>query len=197
MSILNTTLGLVAISEPISILPLIYKVSNHEPSKIRLISRVSSLTYLTTMLLFCWLGREFLSIIGITIYSFKIAGGLILLPIGLRLIEGGGIAPTPDLEGKNVHAFAHVPIGIPLLAGPAAISLVILEDGGGMENRIILSAVIALIATIIYSVFNLSLLFRNLINERLIETINQFTGMLLVSISIQMVISGIRIIMST
>ena len=74
MSILNTTLGLVAISEPISILPLIYKISNREPSKVKLISRVSSLTYLITMLLSCWFGRELLSVIGVTIYSFKITG---------------------------------------------------------------------------------------------------------------------------
>ena len=196
MSILNTTLGLVAISEPISILPLIYKISNREPSKVKLISRVSSLTYLITMLLSCWFGRELLSVIGVTIYSFKITGGLILLPIGLRLIEGQGMISTSGLRGENVHAFAHIPIGIPLLAGPAAISLVIPEDGTSMGTKITLSAIVILIATLIYSVFNLSLLLRDLINERFIETVNQFTGMLLIAIAVQMTISGIRAVMA-
>ena len=196
VSILNTTLGLVAISEPISILPLIYKISNREPSKVKLISRVSSLTYLITMLLSCWFGRELLSVIGVTIYSFKITGGLILLPIGLRLIEGQGMISTSGLRGENVHAFAHIPIGIPLLAGPAAISLVIPEDGTSMGTKITLSAIVILIATLIYSVFNLSLLLRDLINERFIETVNQFTGMLLIAIAVQMTISGIRAVMA-
>ena len=196
VSILNTTLGLVAISEPISILPLIYKISNREPSKVKLISRVSSLTYLITMLLSCWFGRELLSVIGVTIYSFKITGGLILLPIGLRLIEGQGMISTSGLRGENVHAFAHIPIGIPLLAGPAAISLVIPEDGTSMGTNITLSVIVILIATLIYSVFNLSLLLRDLINERFIETVNQFIGMLLIAIAVQMTISGIRAVMA-
>ena len=196
VSILNTTLGLVAISEPISILPLIYKISNREPSKVKLISRVSSLTYLITMLLSCWFGRELLSVIGVTIYSFKITGGLILLPIGLRLIEGQGMISTSGLRGENVHAFAHIPIGIPLLAGPAAISLVIPEDGTSMGTKITLSVIVTLIAALIYSVFNLSLLLRDLINERFIETVNQFTGMLLIAIAVQMTISGIRAVVA-
>ena len=196
VSILNTTLGLVAISEPISILPLIYKISNREPSKVKLISRVSSLTYLITMLLSCWFGRELLSVIGVTIYSFKITGGLILLPIGLRLIEGQGMISTSGLRGENVHAFAHIPIGIPLLAGPAAISLVIPEDGNSMGTKITLSVIVILIATLIYSVFNLSLLLRDLISERFIETVNQFIGMLLIAIAVQMTISGIRAVMA-
>ncbi|GCE65887.1 MarC family protein [cyanobiont of Ornithocercus magnificus] len=193
MSILNTALGLIAISEPVGILPLIYKVSNHEPSKVRLISRVSSLTYLIIMLLSCWIGRELLSVIGITINSFRIAGGLILLPIGLRLIEGA--SPTLNLEDANVYAFAHIPIGMPLLAGPAAVSLVILEDSNSIGTKVVLSLVIASIALLIYSVFNLSLLLKQFINDRLLDTINRFTGMILVAIAVQMVVSGIKAVM--
>lgn len=194
VGILNTALGLIVISEPIGILPIIYRVSNYELSKIKLISRASSLTYLITMLLFCWFGRELLSAIGITIHSFKIAGGLILLPVGLKLIEG--ISPTLNLEENNIYAFAHIPIGVPLLAGPAAISLVIIEDGSNIETKAILSIVIALISVLIYLVFNSSLFLKRFINERLLDTINRFTGMLLVSIAVQMIISGIKAVIS-
>ena len=66
-----------------------------------------------------------LGFFGISLPAFRIAGGLFLLPLGLRLLEG-----RPALLGSGLSddpAAAIVPIGVPLMAGPGTISLVVAE----------------------------------------------------------------------
>jgi multiple antibiotic resistance protein len=88
------------------------------------------------LLLFAAGGKQFLSLLGIEIYALQAAGGLLLTMIGLRMLrEGreipqreihlptGGRHDTEDPEGDP----SFVPLGLPMLAGPGAISLVIVQ----------------------------------------------------------------------
>jgi len=97
MSLINTAVGLLAISSPIGVLPVVARAAGGDVSKLRRISRLAVLTFGITLLAACWWGQALLDLFGITLDSFRVAGGLILLPIGLRLIEGLEVG-HPDVE---------------------------------------------------------------------------------------------------
>ena len=90
------------------------------------------------------MGSGLLGLFGISLEAFRIAGGLILLPLGLRLLEG-----RPALLGSALAddpAAAIVPIGVPLMAGPGTISLVVAEAPDAWTGRLLVSLVIGAMA---------------------------------------------------
>ena len=147
MSLINTAVGLLAISSPIGLLPVVVEAGGGNPVRIRRISRLAVLTFLCALIAACWWGQGLLDLFGITLDAFRVAGGLILLPIGLRLIDGREVSHG-SLDGTEASA-GVVPIGLPLLAGPGAISLVVADAPVAWQRKAALSAVMGLLLSAI------------------------------------------------
>jgi multiple antibiotic resistance protein len=190
MALINTAVGLLAISSPIGVLPVVAKAAGGDPSRVRRISRLAVLTFLFTLLAACWWGQALLDLFAITLDSFRVAGGLILLPIGLRLIEGMEVSNTE--LGNDEGTLGVVPIGLPLLAGPGAISLVIADAPAPWQGRLALSAVIVLLAIGIYLLLLVSMPLRRALGELQEKVISRLMGLLLSAIAVQMLVSGLR-----
>jgi multiple antibiotic resistance protein len=81
------------------------------------------------LLLFAFLGKLLLELLGISLHSFMIAGGILLLLISFDLLRGGH---TYGVEGESGAGVGAVPIGTPMLAGPGAITavMVIIQSSG-------------------------------------------------------------------
>jgi len=82
----------------------------------------ATLVGLVLLLFFALAGREVLNFFGITIYSFMIAGGILLFIIAIRLLISGGWQETVT----SPESVGAVPIAVPLLVGPGAITTTIL-----------------------------------------------------------------------
>jgi multiple antibiotic resistance protein len=190
MALINTAVGLLAISSPIGVLPVVVKAAEGDPLRIRRISRLAVLTFLFTLTAACWWGQALLDLFAITLDSFRVAGGLILLPIGLRLIEGHDVAGDPDESATET--LGVVPIGLPLLAGPGAISLVVAEAPTDWPGRLALTAVIALLALGIYLVLMVSMPLRRALGELQEKVISRLMGLLLSAIAVQMLVGGLK-----
>jgi multiple antibiotic resistance protein len=119
-----------------------------------------------------------------------VAGGLILLPIGLRLIEGMEVS-NPDVVNDE-GSLGVVPIGMPLLAGPGAISLVVADAPSDWEGRLALSAIITLLAVAIYLVLLISMPLRRALGELQEKVISRLMGLLLSAIAVQMLVGGLK-----
>ncbi|MGB7564902.1 MAG: MarC family protein [Prochlorococcaceae cyanobacterium] len=190
MSLINTAVGLLAISSPIGVLPVVAKAAGNDPSRVRRISRLAVLTFLLTLLAACWWGQALLDLFAITLDAFRVAGGLILLPIGLRLIEGKEVSSSElDLDEGLLGV---VPIGLPLLAGPGAISLVVSDAPPEWQGRLALSAIIALMALGIYLVLLVSMPLRRALGELQEKVISRLMGLLLTAIAVQMLVGGLK-----
>jgi multiple antibiotic resistance protein len=190
VSLVNTAVGLLAISSPIGVLPVVVRAADGDPVRVRRISRLAVLTFLFTLLAACWWGQALLDLFAITLDSFRVAGGLILLPIGLRLIEGQGVASAEIDSDERI--LGVVPIGLPLLAGPGTISLVIAEAPRDWEGRLALSAVIALLALGIYGVLMASMPLRRALGDLQERVISRLMGILLSAIAVQMLVNGLK-----
>jgi multiple antibiotic resistance protein len=104
----------------------------------RFVALLLSLTVLGLLILFLATGTSLLKFFGIDLDSFRIAGGILLLLIGISLVTGGqshgkslaaDAAQSDWQQAKSVYRGIVIPLAIPLLVGPGAIANVILYAG--------------------------------------------------------------------
>ncbi|MGN0024557.1 MAG: MarC family protein [Candidatus Avelusimicrobium sp.] len=147
---------------------------------------------LVIMVAFLFLGKWFLKAFGIQEYSLSIAGGIILFIISIKLVFGGEEETKSD--PKEDEPFV-VPLAIPLVAGPAALSMVMITAAQQSNKFITLGAVV--VASLINSVILMSSFpISNLLGKRGLTAIERLTGMILVLMSVDMVMGGISKFMS-
>ncbi len=147
---------------------------------------------LLIMVAFLFLGKWFLKAFGIHEYSLSIAGGIILFIISVKLVFGGEEETKGD--PKEDEPFV-VPLAIPLVAGPAALSMVMITAAQQSNKLITLGAVI--VASLINSaILMASFPISNLLGKRGLVAIERLTGMILILMSVDMVMGGISTFMS-
>lgn len=148
---------------------------------------------LLIMVAFLFLGKWFLHAFGIHEYSLSIAGGIILFIISVKLVFGGG-DEDPKSDPKEDEPFV-VPLAIPLVAGPAALSMVMITAAQQSNKLLTLGAVI--VASLINSVILMSSFpLSKLLGKRGLIAIERLTGMILILMSVDMVMGGISSFMS-
>jgi len=136
------------------------------------------------LLLFAFLGKVVLDVLGITLNSFMIAGGILLLFIAFDLLRGEhkyGVRGGPSVGA--------VPLGIPLLAGPGAITavMVIIQSYGvGFVLFAIFSAIVATKLVLGQS----ERIFR-IIGKVGSEVLSRVMGIIVAAIAIQFIMDGI------
>ena len=145
---------------------------------------------LLIMVAFLFLGKWFLRAFGINQYSLSIAGGIILFLISVDLVFGGGDEDPKKTESKKEDEPFVVPLAIPLVAGPAALSMVMIISAQQANKLVTLAAVV--VASLINSVILLaSFPISDLSGKRGLMAIERLTGMILILMSVDMVMGGI------
>ncbi|MEA2075754.1 MAG: MarC family protein [Euryarchaeota archaeon] len=139
------------------------------------------------LLLFAFLGKIILNVLGISIDSFMIAGGILLLLISFDLLRGEHKYGVTEESGAGVGA---VPIGTPMLAGPGAITavMVIIQSSGAFV--VLFSIFSAIIATRL--VLGQSDRLYDLMGKVGTEVLSRVIGILVAAIAIQFIGTGIR-----
>ncbi|MHC1610316.1 MAG: MarC family protein [Candidatus Methanospirareceae archaeon] len=138
------------------------------------------------LLIFAFLGKIILNVLGISIESFMIAGGILLLLISFDLLRGEQKYGVTRESGAGVGA---VPIGTPLLAGPGAITavMVIIQSSGVFV--VLLSIFSAIIATRL--LLGQSYRIYDIMGEEGTEVLNRVIGIIVAAIAIQFIGTGI------
>ena len=163
-----------------------------------------SMTVLGLMLLFLLTGTAILDFFGITLDSFRMAGGILLLLIGIHIVTGDPgkaaqdlviEAKTSDLsEAKSVYRQIVVPFAMPLLVGPGVIANLILYAS---QARAIQSDTLSLgLVTVAISLLTLVILLVGRVLRRLLGDVGlsiatRILGLLVAAIGMQFVITGL------
>ncbi len=136
------------------------------------------------------MGPGLLGLFGISLQAFRIAGGLILLPLGLRLLEG-----QPVLQGSGLAddpAAAIVPIGVPLMAGPGTISLVVAEAPEAWAGRLLVSLVICAMALGLFLFLLLTPRLRQWLGQTRERVLQRLMGLLITAVAVQILVNGLK-----
>jgi len=134
---------------------------------------------------------------GITLPAFEIAGGLILLLIGIDMLEAKR-SPTQEKseeaeEGAAKEDAGIVPLGIPMLAGPGAISSVMVLVGSAPTKWQMFAIIMAIAVTALasYGVLNGAGRLRRLLGETGIRILVRIMGLLLMALAVQFFVNGL------
>ncbi|MGY6709849.1 MAG: MarC family protein [Rhizobiaceae bacterium] len=163
----------------------------------------SSIIGFFTLALFALAGAAILSVFGITLPAFRVAGGLLLFYIAFEMIferrqerheKSAERAITKDMI-RNVAAF---PLAIPLIAGPGAISAAVLLSGTmpGPTGHAMLVGIIALCIALTFLVFFLAERVDRFLGETGRSILTRLLGVILAALAVQFVADGIKALMA-
>ena len=113
--------------DPFAAIPAFLAITaGSDPKRQKRMARKGAITCLIVLVTFALAGKLIFRMFGITLPAFEIAGGVILLLIGIDMIEARR-SPTQESSDETLEAASKedagiVPLGIPMLAGPGAIS---------------------------------------------------------------------------
>lgn len=190
--ILSSVVTLILVMDPFGNIPLFITSLKKVPPERRTKVLLRELFIaLLIMLAFLFAGTKVLGWFGIEQYSMGIAGGIILFIISVRLVFNSSVEEETKLNPKDEEPFI-VPLAIPLIAGPASLSMILILSAGPLSK-----AFLVLIAILIASAFNAAVLMlsfpiSNLLGKRGLIAVERLTGMLLILMSVNMVMSGIK-----
>lgn len=190
--------SLLTILTPFNVLPVYVTLTADMPDAARKRALLRTLmAVLVTLLFFQWTGMVLFHILGIELPSFQIAGGLIIASIAWSMLHANPsriqTTRTEDEETLERDDFSIVPLAIPMLSGPGAITTVILlsQQQTHVEGDIALSGLILIATLVLYPVFRLA----HPIFQRLGVTgtriLTRVMGMLLLAIAVEFVVQGI------
>jgi multiple antibiotic resistance protein len=186
--------------DPFAAIPSFLAITQSaSPERRQRMARKGALTCFIVLTSFAVGGQLIFRMFGITLPAFEVAGGLILLLIGLDMLEARR-SPTQEAKGDAEEASAKedagiVPLGIPMLAGPGAISSVMVLVGQApslwhWEMAAILGS-ITLTSLISYWVLAGASRVRQVMGETGIRILVRIMGLLLVALAMQFFVNGL------
>lgn len=187
--LLRSTIALFVVINPIGIIPLFASITQKMQKKER--NRVLKTTVITAgalLMTFAVAGTQILSIFGITISSFMIAGGILLFVVSIELLTHGGWRFGGTVSDES----GVVPLAFPLLAGPGAITTVILSFQ--TSGLIVTTLSIAIVIGLTYIVFYLTGTIYRILGRRGSLIITRIFAVLVAAIAVQYVVDGLKTI---
>jgi MarC family membrane protein len=207
-SILGTFAAtLFALMNPFGMLPVFIGYTAGKRIRVqRWVALFVSLTVLGLMLLFLFAGTALLNFFGITLDAFRIAGGILLLLIGIKTIARDPATKAIDLavaaevgefiEAESVYRQIVVPFAMPLLVGPGVIANLILYAGEASETKSFkliwgLVGVTVGISCLTFVILLSGRFLRRLLGDVGLSIATRILGLLVASIGVQFVITGL------
>lgn len=186
-----------AIMNPISNLPAYMALVADDSQKIsRKIAFRSLLIAFVIVTVFIFSGDFIFKVFGITIVSFRIAGGILVAVIGYHMINGNHSPSYKGMEQQAVNSdpmsVAISPLAMPLFAGPGTITTALSLGNGGLRNQLITVVAFALLCVITYLLLRSAKQIAGFLGKNLMKIITKFMGLLLFSIGIQMIITSVQ-----
>lgn len=190
-------LSLFAILDPVGMIPIIIAFTIGMPRDKRArVGRLASLSVVGILLAALLVGEWVLEFFGISMHSFRVAGGILLLLMSISMLFGDKETRAHDenTDGEATASIAIVPLSTPLLAGPGAISTIILDAhrGHGVGHYAALSLEVLLLGVVVWLTF----LIAPWVSERLgrigSDIFSRLMGLVLAAIAVEFIAAGMR-----
>jgi multiple antibiotic resistance protein len=162
------------------------------------IALLTSVAVLITLVVAAVVGQEILDLFGISIGSFRIAGGVIVLLIALSMLHArqSGVhhSAQEEADGQQKDNPAIFPLAIPVIAGPGAIATVILyaEHAGSVGGALTIGAVILLLCLVLLVTLRAADRLSGLLGPTGMNVLTRLMGMILAAIAVEMMAGGLR-----
>ncbi|XBC38061.1 MAG: YhgN family NAAT transporter [Buchnera aphidicola (Floraphis choui)] len=188
---ISSTILLILIMDPLGNLPIFMSIlKNLKPKRRRIVLLREMIVALLIMLLFLFAGEKILTFLNLKTETVSISGGIILFLIAIKMIF-----PSHQYENNSLYINEEpflVPLAIPLVAGPSLLATLILLSHEYL-NKIMYLTISLLIAwgcTVI--ILLLSNVFLRLFGSKGVDALERLMGLILIMLSTQMFLDGIK-----
>jgi multiple antibiotic resistance protein len=196
---ITSLISLFVIIDPTgNIFPFLALSSGIGPGKARALAGRACLFAFVILTFFVAAGRLVLNFFGISLPAFQIAGGLVLLRIAFDMMEGRGhfnrLDTSSSLAPGDYRDIALIPLAMPLLSGPGAIStvLVLTSRSKNLQDDALLVGIVALIMLLCYVLFISAARIMGALKESGLRLLTRLMGLILAALAVEFIISGIR-----
>lgn len=188
---------LFTLINPIGLSPLLIVMTERFSKKEKIeIAKKGSLTAFYTLIMFSLLGSIIFKFFGITLEAFQIMGGILFFRNGLRMLEAniGRSRTTPAEQEESLESedIAITPIGIPLIAGPGAITAAMLLSSQTPQLYSYATVVLSLflVLFLVYIILRNGDILISVLGTTGMRVIQRLMGLILLVIAVQFIING-------
>jgi multiple antibiotic resistance protein len=163
----------------------------------RYIAKITTFAMITIMLATLWTGQSLLEILGISIPSFRFAGGFILLLIGLSMLQSResplNFTSEDDEAAKERHSIAVVPLALPIIIGPGAITTLIIAAGDHPQwlSKLSMSLACLTLALGMGVIMYFGAPIARFVGTSVMKVITRIMGMIIMAIAVGMLADGL------
>lgn len=193
--------ALAAIIDPLAAIPFFLQLTErYTPEERRRTARTAAVVVAVVLVVAAMTGDTLLRIMGTSLPAFRVGGGIVMLLMAISMLE----AQTTPLRQTQEEALASgdktgvavVPLGIPLLAGPGAISAVVIQmdRGSGPVHSLLVLGGIVLVALACWFVFRHAERFGRAIGPIGLNVIVRLFGLILAAIAIETIAAGLKML---
>lgn len=193
--------ALAAIIDPLAAIPFFLQLTEHyTPDERRRTARIAGLVVAVVLVVAALTGDTLLWLMGTSLPAFRVGGGIVMLLMAISMLEA---QTTPLRQTKeevvvsnDKTGVAVVPLGIPLLAGPGAISAVVIQmdRGTGAVHALLVLGGIAVVALSCWFVFRHAERVGRAIGPIGLNVIVRLFGLILAAIAIETIATGLKVL---
>jgi multiple antibiotic resistance protein len=192
--------SILFIVDPFAVIPTFLAMTARDaPAQRRVLARRGAWTCAITLIAFALGGSLIFKIFGITIGAFKIAGGVLIGLNALDMVQARRSqqreTPIETAEGIQKDDIGIMPLGVPMLAGPGAISTVMVLALGAKSTAAMVTVYLSIVLTALITFLVLSA--ASIVERRLGQTgmriLTRLMGLVLAAIAVQFIIDGIKL----
>ncbi|MCB1994381.1 MAG: NAAT family transporter [Burkholderiaceae bacterium] len=200
MDLLKPLIALLAIVNPVGVLPFfIHFTQALSPAQRRQTIRVSAVAAGLVVAISALAGTKIIAFFGISIASFQVGGGTLLLISALQMLNAqpAESKPSDATEGREKAeagaSIAVVPLTIPLLTGPATISTMVIyaERTRHWWEQAVLVGYGLVVAVVTFAVFTLSGRIARIIGRTGINVMTRLMGLILAALAVEIMADGL------
>ncbi len=190
MDILSAATMLFLIMDPLGNLPIVLSILKHiDPKRRRKVLTRELFFALIILLLFLFAGQSILGFLHVQPETLSVSGGIILFIIAIKMIFPSAGSITGLAAGEEPFI---VPIAIPMIAGPSVIAALLLLSSQHPDKLADLSVSVLIAWGATFFILMFYGFFNKLLGERGLKAVERLMGLLLVMISTQMFLDGVK-----
>ena len=191
--------SMAAILNPVAAVPTFLAMTMENTAAERLhMAKRACLTAFGVLAAFALVGQGLFKVFGITLPSFQLAGGLVLLLISLDNLRATR-SPVQETAAETEEGMAKddvsiTPLAVPMLSGPGAITTVIMLDtkAPGVAGQAALFVALALVCGATYLIFRLAVTGAKRINHTVMNVTTRLMGLLLAATGVEFILSALK-----
>ena len=198
MDSFKTFISLLALVNPLGAIPFFisFTATNSRAERRRIV-RIASITVAFVIAFTTLLGQQVINFFGISVNSFQVGGGIIMLLMAISMINAqpSGTRTTPEeaVEGELKENIAVVPLAIPLLAGPGTISTVIIyaDKAESVWQRASLIGSGIAIALLVFLALSAADPISRALGRTGINVATRLMGLMLAALGVELIVDGL------